>query len=265
MKKTTVLFLFLLIPVLLSPSEGDDLFHEGLTHFDNGELTEAYRKFTRLAEEESFYYYRANAVFWQSKTLYMMGAYIKSRELLNQYLINWTDNTYYEEAEYLLAKTYYQQKEYQTALDLFLDFSSEYANSDLMPHALYWTAETLYQLGHLDEARIVYDRLIRDYPTSTKVEASRYRFSLIEIKEREEKLLDLLKWSHEEFLDRGQEMAQTKLIYEEALKAYQNRIIALTGDDRQSAETAKLLTLMARALDLKEFYLNQKEGLNDED
>lgn len=256
----TCIFLLTLSAVLFC-SEGDDIFRGGLTHFNEGDYEEAYRSFTRLAEEEPFYYYRANAVFWQGKTLYMKGEYVQAQVLLDQYLINWPDNSYYEEAIYLLGKNAYQQEDYQGALDSFLKFSQEYRNSDYVPHSLYWMAESLYQLGRIEEARQLYDQIIKDYPTSTKAEAARYRFSIIEIKEREEKLLELLKWSHEEFLKTSQDNNQARYIYEEALHSYQEQIAQLADREKDTNYLIRLVQLKEEALELKAFYLRQARGL----
>ncbi len=256
-----VLLLLMGCSFLLFSSEGDDIFREGLDSFERGEYFSAYRQFTRLAEEESFYYYRANAVFWQGKSLYMMGDYVQAGSLLDQFLMNWPDNSYYEEALYLIGKNYYSQGNYEAAVDGFIRFSEEYSRSVYLSHALYWMGEALYSLGHIEEARQLYDRVINEFPDSPKKEAARYRNALIDIKEREEKLLELLKWSHEEFLKSGQESNQEKAVYEEALKAYQNQIVLLSDRERNMAHLNKLLLLKERALELKDFYLDQREAL----
>ena len=261
MKKIPLFLIFMGCSFFLFPSEGDDIFRDGLTAFERGEYFLAYRQFTRLVEEEPFYYYRANAVFWQGKSLYMMGDYVQAGSLLDQYIINWPDNGYYEEALYLVGKNYFSQENYQSALEAFIRFTEEYGGSVWYSHSLYWMGESLYNLGHIDEARELFERIIRDFPDSPKKEAARYRSALIEIKKREEVLLELLKWSHEEFLKSGQESNREKAVYEEALKAYQEQIALLSDRERKMTYLNKLLSLKERGLALKEFYLEQKEAV----
>jgi tetratricopeptide (TPR) repeat protein len=261
MKKIPLILLLLGCTLLLFPSEGDDIFREGLTAFERGEYFLGYRQFTRLVEEEPFYYYRANAVFWQAKSLYMMGDYVQAGSLLDQYLINWADNSYYEEALYLVGKNYYSQANYQSALEAFIRFSEEYGGSSWYSHALYWMGESLYGLGHIEEASQLYNRIIEEFPDSPKKEAARYRNALIEIKKREEKLLELLKWSHEEFLKSGQDSSMEKAVYEEALKAYQEQVALLSERERAMSYRNKLLSLKERTLELKTFYLDSKEAI----
>jgi TolA-binding protein len=260
-KIVPVLFFLAGISLLLFASEGDDIFREGLNSFDRGEYFQAYKQFTRLVEEEPFYYFRANAVFWQGKSLYMMGDYVQAGSLLDQFLMNWPDNTYYEEALYLAGKNNFSRENYEAAIESFIRFSEEYSRSIYLSHALYWMGEALYNLGHIDEARELYDRVIREFPDSSKREAARYRNALIDIKEREEKLLELLKWSHEEFLKSGQDNTREKAVYEEALKAYQNQLVLYADREREMAHLNKLLQLKERALALKSYYLDQKEVL----
>jgi hypothetical protein len=64
---------------------------------------------------------------------------------------------------------------------------------------------------------------VTDYPQSFKVEAARYRLSLIEFKRREEQLLRLLKWSHEDFLKTVEEFRRRQAAYEQELAAYRGK------------------------------------------
>ncbi len=79
----------------------------------------------------------------------------------------------------------------------FLDISGE---NKLKGSAYFWIGESLYFLGHKNEAQYFYNRIINDFPESYKYEASNYRSELIKLGEKEEELLKLLKWSHEDAL-----------------------------------------------------------------
>jgi tetratricopeptide (TPR) repeat protein len=111
-----------------------------------------------------------------------------------------------------------------------------------VPNAYFWIGESLYSLGRLEEAERVFARVLRDYPQSYKVEAASYRLSLLEFKKREEELLRLLKWSHEEFLRTVEEYQRREKAYEQALAAYQQRT---GGAEQRQAEARALEELKA--------------------
>jgi hypothetical protein len=106
-----------------------------------------------------------------------------------------------------------------------------------VPNAYFWIGESLYSLGRLEEAERVFAKVLRDYPQSYKAEAASYRLSLLEFKKREEELLRLLKWSHEEFLRTVEEYKRREKAYDQALAAYQQRV----GSPEQRQAEAKAL------------------------
>jgi hypothetical protein len=77
----------------------------------------------------------------------------------------------------------------------------------------------------------MFSTVVSQYPTSFRVEAAKYRISTIELKYREEELLKLLKWSHEEYLKALEEFKRRETTYEEAITAFQRKIAALTAQD----------------------------------
>jgi glycerophosphoryl diester phosphodiesterase len=137
----------------------------------------------------------------------------------------------------------------------------------------------------------MFTTVVNRYPTSARVEAARYRIALVSLKYREEELLKLLKWSHEEYLKSLESRENLERTYTEIVASYQRQIAALnTGDLHaevirlteearvlraevaalKAAGTDKIITdgpefegrmqiLAAReeALKLKETYLNQ--------
>jgi tetratricopeptide (TPR) repeat protein len=83
--------------------------------------------------------------------------------------------------------------------------------------------ESLYFLGRLPEAEKLYKAIGERYPDSVKAEAAQYRLALIQFKYREDELLTLLKWSHEESLRTIEEFQRREKAYEQALAVYQRR------------------------------------------
>jgi TolA-binding protein len=118
-------------------------------------------------------------------------------------------------------------------------FLTEYPDSEFVGSAYFWLGECLYSLGQLDEAARVFNKLIVEHPKSVKLEASRYRLSLVEFKKRENELLKLLKWSHEEALKSVEEFRRREKAYEQAIDVYQRKLSSPTAstpvEDTESA------------------------------
>jgi TolA-binding protein len=98
--------------------------------------------------------------------------------------------------------------------------------------AYYWIGESLYAMGHLEMARDVFLVVVNSYPDSVKYEASFYRVLLINQKQIEAELLDLLRWSHEESLAIMEEYQRREWAYEQAILSYQRRINDMLSDTR---------------------------------
>lgn len=56
----------------------------------------------------------------------------------------------------------------EKALQLFETFLNNHPKSDLMPSVLYWAGEAHFALAHFDEAVLYFDRVIKEYPGSSK-------------------------------------------------------------------------------------------------
>jgi outer membrane protein assembly factor BamD (BamD/ComL family) len=150
---------------------------------------------------------------------------------LEHFMRNFSNSPYYPEAFYERGRILFGQKEYDSAIVVFQNFLSRYPESEYAANAYYWTGEALFNLGNLESAEKMYAAVLTRYPTSSRVEAARYRNSLIGLKYREEELLKLLKWSHEEYLKSFEAKTNLEKTYAEIVSSYQRQIAALTTDD----------------------------------
>ena len=133
---------------------------------------------------------------------------------------------------------------------LFLsDFCHEYQGHELYPLALFWIAESFYDEYNFDSARGIYSRIVSDFSTSDYVADAEYKLALIERRNREEKLLYLLKVTGEENLSTREEYERQIKIYEaedkiglkKQLVDAQNRISeleAVIASDEQAKKDA---------------------------
>ncbi len=123
-------------------------------------------------------------------------------------------SSYRSNVEYQTGRAMYYEGKYDEAIKCLADFCSRYPDHELYPSALFWMAESLYTTYYYDLARSLYERVITEYPHSPKSTEALYRIDVISQREKEEKLLYLLKVTGEEYLSSKEE-------YERQLKQYQ--------------------------------------------
>jgi TolA-binding protein len=167
---------------------------------------------------------KADAWFWISKAYLATGRLEEAARSLELFLANYPDHPGQPEALYQKGRLLFQQADQESAIQVLQGFISRYPQSDYVPHAYYWVGESLFALGHLEEAARMYGTVAERYPRSFKVEAARYRLSVIDFKRRENELRKLLKWSHEESLRTIEEFQRREKTYEQALVAYQRKL-----------------------------------------
>lgn len=111
-------------------------------------------------------------------------------------------------------------------------------------------------LGRLEEADAVFTDLLRKYPASAKREAARYRQSELSQLYRERELLNILKWSHEEYLRDTEEFYRRETELLELRRSF-------SKSEQQEMLTGRLLEIKSELLDLQSYYLNELTGLSD--
>ncbi|MEJ2664197.1 MAG: tetratricopeptide repeat protein, partial [Spirochaetia bacterium] len=168
--------------------------------------------------------YHGFAYFMLAKSYMALGKFPNAEKNLEYFLNNYPNSAYYSEAFYLKGKLFYYQSDFESAIKLLKDFIDTYKTSPFIPNAYYFIGESLFRLGHFDQAQTFYNYVLKKYPTSYKVEAARYRISLIRFKKREAELLKLLKWSYEDSLNAIDEYQRRERTYEQVITAYQKRL-----------------------------------------
>ena len=210
---------------------------ESRTLLNNG--IEAYRRSNFFASANAFHNVmengtaaeKADAYFWFAKSLMALERFDEASINLEHFIRNFPGSSFYPEAFYERGRLLYFQREFDAAVVAFENFLSRFPESDFAANAYFWAGESLFALGNLEPAERMYEIVISRYPTSSRVEAARYRFTLIGLKYREEELLKLLKWSHEEYINSLGARRNLERIYAEIVSSYQRQITALaTGD-----------------------------------
>ena len=129
------------------------------------------------------------------------------------FLKQFPDSIYKSRVTYLKGKILFNLKEYEKAIVVLSDFCHQNEDDDMYSYALFYIAESLYENYQYDEAQVIYERIVQDFSESPKAPLSQFRVESILQREREEKLLYLLKQTGEEYL-------AAKEDYERQLKMY---------------------------------------------
>ncbi len=216
---------------------GFHILQEGIERFGQGDFRQATLLFRELLLDPEYERYHGDAYFWIAKSALGLDQLDEASRNLEFYLANYPSHPNYIEAVYQRGRVVYLEGDYENAIQLFRDFVEQYPESPYVANALYWSGESLFALGQYDAARELFGRVIREHPTSFRVEAARYRLSLIDLSRREEELLKLLRWSHEEYLQALEEFERQERSMDEAVVAYQQSLARQSsGDFREEIE-----------------------------
>ncbi len=201
-----------LLPVSAQNSQ-DNLLVQGLEAYRNGDWNTALfflRKAATMPEnitQETWYVLIMSEVF--------SGDYQSVLTDGNYYTQKFPESGYLPQVRYQMARSEYLLNNYTDAVRDFTSFCNTWPDHELVPSALFWMAECLYQTFNFDQAERLFERIVTEYPQSAKVVESAFRLELLNQREREEKLLYLLRVTGEEYLASKEE-------YERLLKQYQS-------------------------------------------
>ncbi len=218
---------------------GLDIIQKGVDQYKQSDFQNALIHFREILSNPAYRNFHGDSYFWIAKANISLSRYDEASKNLEIFLKNHQDNAFYPEGVYEKGRLLFLQGEYESSLQVLQSFLSAYPDSPYVANAYYWAGESLFALGNMEAAERMFNTVVSQYPTSFRNEAARYRLSLIGMKYREEELLKLLKWSHEEYLKALEEFNRRETMYTEAMGAYQRRISALTTRDFQ-AEIVKL-------------------------
>jgi tetratricopeptide (TPR) repeat protein len=250
----------LLLPTyaICAQDSGELLVRRAMTTFGQGLYDESLRLFRNIILDSGLGSYHGDSYFWISKSYMALAQYENASKNLEFFLAEFPQNNYYIEGLYQRGRVDFLQGEYETAVQILEDFAKTYPDSTFVANSYFWIGESLYALGNFDEALQVFEIVESDYPTSFKIEAARYRISLIQLKEREQELLKLLKWSHEEYLRALEEFDRKERGYEQALNAYQRTIREY---ETEGTEDPRISALQKQLSDLQQSFQNYKDEI----
>lgn len=250
-KVFAIVFTIILFPSFELPAEesGRTMFENGQTYYSNGKYLEALYFFNELIKDKSAEF-EGDAWFWAAKSYLAAGEIDSAEKNLEYFLLNFPRNSNYNEGFYYKGRILFIQKEFDKAVDLFNRFIRSSPFSPFVSNAYFWIGDSLYNSGYFDDALEMFRKVVDEYPASFKFEASQYKISLIELRTREEELLRLIRWSHEESIKSIEEYRNREKNYLQTIEAYQKRIIEMeSGNTGVDSESLRRLNAAAEKLE----------------
>ncbi len=252
-------FVSAVLPIYPAETLEDELMY-GLDLFKEARYEQSLRLFQTVLDDPDSSDLHGDALYWMSRSQIEMNELDDASRSLEDYLLNYSGHRHNEDGRYYKGRILFLQNEYDNCIHFYSSFLTGFPESPYYASSLFWIGESLYAMGRFDEAAEIYKTLLEKYPRSVKIEASRYRLSLIEYRYREEELLKMLQWSHEEFLKSTAEYEQKEKEFNQALGVYQGKLIELTRTREMYENRLKLLALKEEALSLKQALLSGKGG-----
>lgn len=204
----------------------------------NGDLGSALSTYQRIILDPMNKELYSRAYFGLIKTYFSLQDYPNTQKTIEYFLLNFPRDTMAPEVEYQKGRLLYNQGEFEKCIASLDSFLTKYPENPMVSNALFWMGDSAFNLGQLDQSRLFFLRIINGYPTSFKVEAARYRLALIDLKSREEELIKLLKWSHEEGVNALDEFQRREKGYQQALLALQKKVLDMQGTESGAAMAA---------------------------
>jgi len=244
--KRITFFLIVIIvafPLCADITRGRELIVDGQKKFAASQYEEALLSFRDVILDAGSRELHGDAYYWIALSYLAMHQLPEAEKNLEFFLAQYPDHPNRQDGIYQKGRLLFLQGNYEGCIDVLTAFLENAKDTPYTANCYFWIAESLYAMGRLDDAQKIYSAIIKQHPESFKVEAAQYKVTLIDLKHREEELLKLLKTSHEEYLKALEEAARREKTYEQAIVAYQKKLMQATAQDvtKQFLETKEQL------------------------
>jgi len=113
------------------------------------------------------------SVYASAYELFKDGKYDRARELFQNFLKQYPDTEYSDNAQFWIAECYYFEKKYENAILEYDKVSKNYPDGDKVPYALLKQGITFLNLGDKVSARLILQRVIKDYPNTNQARTAK--------------------------------------------------------------------------------------------
>ena len=112
--------------------------------------------------------------------IFKEGNYDKARSEFQNFLINYPDNEYSDNAQFWIGECYFFEKKYEAAILEYEKVTKNYPNGSKVPYALLKQGLSFLRLGDKTSAKLLLQEVIKNYPDTNQARIA--RSSLQEIK-----------------------------------------------------------------------------------
>jgi len=119
------------------------------------------------------------SVFELAIETFKKGKYDKARTRFRNFLKQYPNTEYSDDAEFWIGECYYLEKKYKEAILEYEKVVKNYPKGDKVPSALLMQGLSLLRLKDKPSAKLVLQRVIQDYPNTSQ--AKRAKEKLIEV------------------------------------------------------------------------------------
>jgi len=208
-------------------------FKTGSENFNDSKYESALQQFRKSADLSPSYL-KSSSFLMIGKCYMALEDYTEAEKVFEYLASNFRESPEYPESVYQMGRIDFINRNYESSIDKLNLFIEKTDNNPLEGNALYWIAESLYNLGHTEEALKFYRIVTDKYKDSYKYEAANYKIELINLGKREQELVKLLKWSHEESLKERELFIKKEKEYNQAILSYQKKLSVLSAEDTNS-------------------------------
>jgi len=112
--------------------------------------------------------------------IFKEGNYDKARTEFQNFLANYPDNEYSDNAQFWVGECYFFEKKYEAAILEYEKVTKNYPNGNKVPYALLKQGLSFLKLGDKTSAKLLLQEVIKNYPNTNQARIA--RSSLQEIK-----------------------------------------------------------------------------------
>lgn len=134
----------------------------------------------------------------------------------DNFLQNFSDSELVPYIEYQKGRALHFLGQNDAAVLTLSDFCHQYPDNKMYASSLYWLGECFFDDYDYESAKNLYETIVAEFPNSDKLEDAQFKLDVIAQREREQKLLYLLKMTGEEYLS-------SKENYEKQIREYQTQ------------------------------------------
>lgn len=210
----SLVMLFSGMPLTAASSYGStQALVEGLEAYKSGDWTGAVFLLRRAVSSSE--YATADNYYMLIMSEMYAGDYVAAEKDCRYFLNSFSEPSLRAFVTYQRGRTLHYLGKNDEAVNVLSDFCHQNPDNEMYASALYWLAECFYDDYNYDTARTLYERVVTEFSEDAKASESEYKLEMISQREREQKLLYLLKMTGEEYLS-------ARETYEKQLKQYES-------------------------------------------